>query len=100
SFCNFSPGGEEPRYFVEPKAFGPIETHLFPRNLSFRHAGGEEIGYFAQGEAGSNPAFDATYRGGGLARAVASRVPVLPRGRACVGVNEPDPARSPALRQW
>jgi hypothetical protein len=37
-------------------------------------------------KAGSNPAFDVTYRGSGLARAVASRVTVLPPGRACVDV--------------
>src|SRR3569832_145084 len=46
------------------------------------------------GNAGSNPAFDVTYRGSGLARAVASRAPVLPQGRACGGVTDTDFARS------
>jgi hypothetical protein len=32
-------------------------------------AGGEDFGYFALGKAGSNPAFDVTHRGSGLAKA-------------------------------
>jgi hypothetical protein len=40
----------------------------------------------SHGKAGSNPAFDVTYRGSGPARAVASRVPVLLPGRTCVDV--------------
>src|SRR5215470_12966573 len=48
------------------------------------------------GKAGSNPAFDVTYRGSRLARAVASRAPVLPRGSAWVGVIETEIACSPA----
>ena len=52
------------------------------------NAGGEDFGYFAPGKAGSNPAFGVTYRGSGLARAVASRAPIPPRGGLCVGVTE------------
>jgi hypothetical protein len=48
------------------------------------------------GKAGSNPAFDVTYRGSGLAKAVASRVPVLPLGSAGVDVIETEIACSPA----
>lgn len=76
------------------KAFGPPNLCCSPGSLcsqtsrAHQHAGGEEIGYFAPGKAGSNPAFGVTYRGSGLARAVASRVPVLSQERTCVAIIE------------
>jgi len=78
--------------------FGGAPYSRAPRQYSFcnlvcrvcglMNAGGEDVGYFAPGKAGSNPASDVTYRGSGLARAVASRAPVLPQGRACVDITE------------
>lgn len=67
---------------------------LLPRCAASLRAGGEDLGYFATMEnAGSNPAFDCTYRGGGLARPSCRG---LRFERTCVALTGADFASSPA----
>jgi len=78
SFCNFLPGGDELRYFAVTEGLRAVEIHLFPRNSlsNMLVVKISDTSYLES--AGSIPAFGVTYRGGGLARAVVSRAPVLP----------------------
>ena len=59
----------------------------FAASCGSTNAGGEDFLILrTMGKAGSNPAFDVTYRGSGLARAVPPRVPVLLPRSTCVGI--------------